>query len=164
EDIEVLEQVPDPECPLCGKKVKIPPKLQGNKLRCPQCCAMFNIDGSEDDGSEEADAPPVKKTSGSKAGTEKVKAEAPADAPPSPRSTLRPWPTRPQVTPPPIRTYPKRDPDPLPKRDPDPEPKKDPDPPAPKEGEWVDVSLHPAHLGNVRVRVTGAFLNDVKIM
>jgi hypothetical protein len=260
EDIEVLEEVVDPECPLCGQTVKIPPKHKGNKLRCPQCCNMFNIDGTEDDGSEPAQ-PPVKKSSGSRPGNERIQAEAPEPAPPPveqaasmfsnldapekgpprkaalrkreeeeerrksalmvvsvsggallvlavvvfvvaslmsgekekakadpapvvakakpvdvPTTHRAPLPKTPLVKPPTIPVFPKRDPDPPPppKRDPEPEPKKDPNPdpqpkkdpdaPAPKPGDWIDASLFPAELGNVRVRVTGAFITDLKQM
>lgn len=93
EVVEEGEVVRDPSCPVCGNTVKLPPNHQGKKARCPKCCSMFNVDGTEDDDTGDEEAPAPKKAGGSQAGTKKVaaaaaEAEAPADDPSSLFSNL----------------------------------------------------------------------------
>jgi hypothetical protein len=73
---------------------------------------------------------------------------------------------------PPVSSRPviSKQPDPPEMRDPPPE-KKDPPPdppekliPMPKEGEWVDVSERSCRFGNIRLRVTTVWIDDVKMM
>lgn len=51
----------DTECPLCGHKGKVPPKLSGKQIKCKECCNVFHVGGE-----------PAGGTSGSAAGNEKI--------------------------------------------------------------------------------------------
>jgi len=93
--------------------------------------------------------------------TEPIVARTPtsnAKAPPAPPTYPRPVTRKMPVDPPPE----KKDPPPE-KRDPVPDPPDKPEP-MPKEGEWVDVSERSCRFGNIRLRVTTVWIDDVRML
>jgi ribosomal protein L37AE/L43A len=87
-----------------------------------------------------------------------VPSQAKAPPPTYPRPATRKLP----VDPPPERKDPPKDPPPE-RKDPPPDPVDKPEP-MPKEGEWVDVSERSCRFGNIRLRVTTVWIDDVRML